>query len=184
MLANIGVACRDQGRVDEARAHLEAALAIHREVGNRRDEGFVLGHLGLLHSTQGRWEDARLNLEAALCAHREVGNRRHEAAVIGGLADLQVRQGQIDEAMVMLGQGEAILRQVGDLMELANLLCIRGRAELMRGPSTRHSVHSMKRNHWPRRPARAPNPRCAARSSNCMRRSGDRCPFDRSSCRR
>jgi hypothetical protein len=39
-------------------------LAIHREVGNRRDEGFVLGNLGLLHSEQGRWEDARLIFEA------------------------------------------------------------------------------------------------------------------------
>lgn len=60
--------------------HLEAALAIHREVGNRRDEGYALGNLGLLHAGQGRWPEARQNFEQALAAHREVGNRRHEAA--------------------------------------------------------------------------------------------------------
>jgi predicted ATPase/Tfp pilus assembly protein PilF len=133
VLANIGVADRDQGRMNEARAHLEAALAIHREVGNRRDEGFALGNLGLLHSEQGRWQEARQSFEHALVAHREVGNRRHEAAVIGGLADLLVREARVAEALSMLEQGEAILRQVTDLMELGKLLCIRGHAALKQG---------------------------------------------------
>ena len=41
-----------------ARQHYEAAVAIHRVVGNHRVEGSVLGNLGLLHAEQGRVEFA------------------------------------------------------------------------------------------------------------------------------
>ena len=66
--------------VEEARRHLEAALAIHREVGNRRNEGVALGNHGWLRLEQGALDEARAALEEALAIAREVGNRRNEGA--------------------------------------------------------------------------------------------------------
>lgn len=48
VLCCLGRACRAAGRTEEAQEHDEGALAIHREVGDRRNEGIVLGDLGLL----------------------------------------------------------------------------------------------------------------------------------------
>ena len=47
-LNNLGCLYHDQGRLDEARSAYEEALAMHREVGNRRFEGYALGDLGRL----------------------------------------------------------------------------------------------------------------------------------------
>ena len=76
--------------------HLDAALAIHREAGNRRAEGSVLGNLGLLHHEQGRIEQARAHYEAALAIHREMGDRRFEGIVLGNLGNLHGDQGQVE----------------------------------------------------------------------------------------
>ena len=44
----------------------EQALAIHRQVGDRRNEGAALANLALLHQEQGRIEEAQAHFEAAL----------------------------------------------------------------------------------------------------------------------
>ena len=92
-----GHPAREQGRMEGA-AHYEAALAIAREVGNRRAEGSVLGNLGVLHSEQGRMEEARAHYEQALSPFiREVGNRArgHRPRQPGHLYH---EQGQVEEA--------------------------------------------------------------------------------------
>ncbi|MEM6929652.1 MAG: tetratricopeptide repeat protein, partial [Myxococcota bacterium] len=61
-----------QGRHDEARALLEAALSQVRASGDRLLEGIVLDGLGLAE-VQGS-EEARAWLEQALAIHRQVGN--------------------------------------------------------------------------------------------------------------
>ena len=59
---------------------MTAALAIAREVGNRRHQGFLLVSLGIHHSDQGRMDEARTDYEAGLVA-REVGDRRVSASL-------------------------------------------------------------------------------------------------------
>ena len=110
----LGEALRHLGRTDEAKAHYEQALAIHREVGNRSSEGSVLGNLGYLHGIQGRMDEARSHYEQALAIHREVGNRRFEGVMLGNLAGPHWSQGRMDEAKAQLEQGLAIAREVGD----------------------------------------------------------------------
>ena len=73
--------------MDAAREHYEAALAIFREIGGRRDEGIVLGNLGNLLRELGRMAEAREHYEAAIAINREVGNRREEG--IAWLAGLE-----------------------------------------------------------------------------------------------
>lgn len=130
---NLGVLNRELGRRGEGRLHLEAALAIHREVGNRHAEGTMLGNLGRLHYEQGRLDEASAHHEAALAIHRAMGNRGGEGIVLGGLGDTLLRQGRIDAAVDVLVDGETLLRQVGNRPELARLLCPKGRAQATLG---------------------------------------------------
>jgi tetratricopeptide (TPR) repeat protein len=125
---NLGNLHFGQGRIAEAEAHFEAAIAISREVGNRRGEGIFLGYLGNLHFAQGRNKEARTHYETALAILSEAGIRRFEAVVRGNLGRLLFHEGRVTEAKEALAQAEAVLRSVNDSLELAKFLC--GRAEV------------------------------------------------------
>ena len=84
-------------------------------------------------ATKARWSEARAHYDAALVIDREVGNRIDEGAALGNLAGLLVRQERIGEAQEALKEGEALLREAGNPLELAKLLCTRGRAEVAAG---------------------------------------------------
>ena len=111
--------------MEEARTHLQDALAVHREVGNRRNEGVVLGSLGILHLEQGRMEEAHTHLQDALAVHREVGNRHFEGYVLGRLARVHALQGALLLATTLLDRGETLAREVGDPTVIAELLSVR-----------------------------------------------------------
>ena len=73
------------------------------------------------------------HLDQALAIHRAVGNRRAEGSVLGMLGELVAREGRFDEAREALRQGEALLRELGDQLGLANLLCDLGHTEVAAG---------------------------------------------------
>jgi len=110
----MGRACVGAGRMAEAREHYERALTIDCEVGNRRDEGIVLGSLGILHRQQGRIHEARECYERSLAAHREVSNRYGEGTVLANLGILHRQQGRIEEAREHYERALAIHREVGN----------------------------------------------------------------------
>jgi tetratricopeptide (TPR) repeat protein len=129
-LCNLGILVNQQGAPHEAAAHYRAALKIHREIGDRRGDGVVLGQIGELHQALGEPEQAQARYEEALRIHREVGNRRFEGGVLGNLGELLVQQGRIDAGLRLLDAGEQRLREVDDPLDLAKLLCAKGRAAL------------------------------------------------------
>jgi len=132
-LGNLGILVNQQGAPQEAAEHYRASLKIHREIGNRRGEGVTLGQIGDLHQALGEFEQARVHYDEALRIHREVGNRRFEGGVLGSLGELLVRQGQIESGLRALKAGEQLLREVDDPLDLAKLLCIKGRAAFAGG---------------------------------------------------
>jgi tetratricopeptide (TPR) repeat protein len=75
MLGVLGNLLRDQGKTEDARAHFDLALAIHRDVGNRKSEGSILGSLGELLARQGRFGDASEALRTGEALLREVGDQ-------------------------------------------------------------------------------------------------------------
>lgn len=87
---------------------------IHREVGDRRFEGVLLGNMGVMDDEQGRLDRACEHLERALEIHREVGNRRFEAIVLGNLGSVDLEQGRLEEARDQGERALAIHREVGD----------------------------------------------------------------------
>ena len=60
-----------------------------------------------------------------------------KGVVLAQLADLLARQGRDEEARALLAQAEAHLRAVGETLDLAGLLCLRGRLELAAGEPER-----------------------------------------------
>ncbi len=124
------------GRPAESLQHHQKALAIHRELGNRRGEGRILGNLASHHHNQGRIEEALAHYHQALPIHREVGNRRGEASTLANLASLHHEQGHIPEALEHYHQALAIARETGNrrheaitLGNLANLHRDQGRIQ-------------------------------------------------------
>jgi predicted ATPase len=110
VLAALGGMERESGKMQDGRIHLEAALALHRELGRRRTAGNALNSLGNLHLTQGRSDEARAHYEAALAAHREVGNRLGEGIVLGNLGLLHADQSR-EEALRFYEAALAIHRE-------------------------------------------------------------------------
>ena len=78
-----------------SRRHYESALAIHREVGNRLEEGFVLGYLGSLDQEQGRLQEARAQFESAHAILCEIDNPRGEGSILASIGRLELEEGRM-----------------------------------------------------------------------------------------
>ena len=122
-----------RGAHAEAEPLGEASLAIHREVGNRRSQGIMLGNMASLHRDQGQNERALNLYEEAFAIHREVGNRRGEGTICAGMAEILFDQGRCAEAGELLQRGERLLRELGEVLELALLICTRGGLDVLAG---------------------------------------------------
>jgi tetratricopeptide (TPR) repeat protein len=102
------------GRYSEALEHFQQAIAIAREVGNRRVEGMTLGNLAWLHRQQGRLPEALEYYQQALAIAREVGDHGSEAVTLGNLAIFHLEQGRSLEGREYLQRALAIAREVGN----------------------------------------------------------------------
>jgi tetratricopeptide (TPR) repeat protein len=102
------------GKNDEALEQLQQALAIHRELGNRQGEGYVVSLMAVVYRHQGRIEEAVAANQQALALHRETGNRRGEGIIVGNLAILYGNQGRIEEALDANQQALVLFREASN----------------------------------------------------------------------
>ncbi len=116
-LATLARALRRAGRNEEARTRLTQALALSRDMGDRRREGHILHSLGNLHREQGRMTEARELFEVALVLARESSDRDIEGGVLSSLGNLHRDQGRNDEAREHFNAALAIAREMGDRNE-------------------------------------------------------------------
>ena len=132
----------------------------------------MLGLLGALESENGPIERRSLHFDQALGIHRAVGNRRDEGVVLAQLADLLARQGRRRRSACPTAQGEAHLRALDEKLELAALLCLRGRLELAAGEPTR--ALAIARGGRQRRPGAGPRRRLEVVEGDRRAARGDR----------
>ncbi len=132
-LANLGGVSSQLGRLDEAHDYKMQSLHISREIGNPVQEGVALSGIASVELRQARWAMAQQHAEQALVIHRATFNRRYEGVTLACLAEAYACQGMLPEAIAAFAQGEAVLRAIEDPVELANLLCARGRANVAAG---------------------------------------------------
>jgi len=121
MRGELGETQFEMGWIEQAHGNLDAALAVHREVGDRHNEGIVLRNLGNVHRMHGRVEEAFAHFNAALALYRELGDRGAEAMVLGSLGILLRLQIRMDEARVAFEAALAVHRELGDRRLEANV---------------------------------------------------------------
>jgi DNA-binding SARP family transcriptional activator/DNA-binding XRE family transcriptional regulator len=115
-LANLGAAYLDRGReavrgereraaLSTAIAYLEDGLRLHREIGDRRNEGETLRALAEAYRDAGELDVSRAHATEALRLAREAADRRFETAALCLLGTVHARLGQVSEALACRAQG-------------------------------------------------------------------------------
>jgi predicted ATPase len=97
-----------RGRLSEARADLDAALVISRELGDRRAEAALLLELGTSHGLHGWLDEGKAFLAGAIAVSREIGDRRTEADALSDLGQIEHAAGELAAAEPRLVQALAI----------------------------------------------------------------------------
>lgn len=106
--ANIGCQQAERGLHDEARASLQQALRLHRELDKPWGIAVALENLGELDYLQGRYDTAFDRWTEALAAFRTLRHGYHEALVLRYQAQVLRRLGQPEEARERLSACLAI----------------------------------------------------------------------------
>lgn len=102
----LGVAHETSGRFAEGDECFEQSLALLRELGDRRNIGFMLNNLGVIAHLRGDYAAAVKRYEDALAIFREIGERTWELPTLGNLAGAQI--GLEDYAAAEINLREAI----------------------------------------------------------------------------
>ena len=90
------------------------ALAIAREIGDRRGQGNALGNLGNAYSDLGEPRKAIEFYEQALKISKEIGDRRGEGADLGNLGSAYSDLGEPRKAIKFYEQALKIFEDIED----------------------------------------------------------------------
>ena len=102
------------GDYEEAEAHLQEALTLTRDLGDRRATARALHGLGNLDLYRGNYAAARELFEESLATRREIGDKLGVANALNNLGILAANAGDGDGARAMFEESLAIRREIGD----------------------------------------------------------------------
>ena len=118
ILINLGVACRELGRFDEALQHFQAALTIARRTGDAWAEGYAQTNIGDTHHAAQRFENAADHYLRALAIAQEIEQRTGQDPgqdiTLTSLANTYRMLSRFDDALNCSGRALAIARENGD----------------------------------------------------------------------
>ncbi len=131
----LGVALQGQGKLDEARTHLQAVLDIReRTLGPDHPLlASLIGNLGLILSDQGKHAEAEAAYARCLTLLRKGFGDKHQVVVTArlNLSNAQRRQGKLDDADENLGAAISLAEELfADSARMAGLLLSRARLRL------------------------------------------------------
>ena len=92
-LVSLGFLHIQGGSLESARAYVETALSIARELNDRSIESGAYNVLGNLESVLGRREQALASYDTALALAREAGDRQREGNVLSNLGNEYAQMG-------------------------------------------------------------------------------------------
>jgi tetratricopeptide (TPR) repeat protein/transcriptional regulator with XRE-family HTH domain len=102
------------GRHREARAHLDRALDILREIGDLAGQARTHHHLAISFEREGRHIDAVGHAERALDLYRATGDRCGQARTLNGIGWHYALLGDYRQALACCGQAIVKLQEIGD----------------------------------------------------------------------
>ncbi|MEO3779227.1 tetratricopeptide repeat protein [Micromonospora sp. B11E3] len=129
-LTNLGAACVQTGRFEQATDHLEQALKLHRQIDDDTGQARVLTNLGVIEARLGRYRQAARRHEAALAGYRRAGDLTGEARALGNLGFAEARLGDHLNAAERYAQARDLCRRTGDRTGEASMLGNLGDVEL------------------------------------------------------
>jgi tetratricopeptide (TPR) repeat protein len=112
----IGRLLREIGRLDEAEAHLEAALGLFEDNADERGIASTVDDIGKLHWLRGDHQKALASTQRALLLRRKLGDRRSIALSLNNLGLVHQDAGQLTLALDAFEQALRIRREIGDLV--------------------------------------------------------------------
>ena len=105
---------RNEGRYAESLATLHDALALWRDLGDRRGEASALRRMGMTHLFSGDHDIAEPLLFEALNAFQDIGSRKGVAWANQNLAWIAFMRGESDEAEERLQKAVSMFDDIGD----------------------------------------------------------------------
>ncbi|GAA3755222.1 tetratricopeptide repeat protein [Plantactinospora mayteni] len=129
-LINLGAACVQVGRFEEAADNLEQALDLYQQGDDDTGHARALTNLGVLEARLGRYRQATQRHEAALAGYRRAGDLTGEARALGNLGFAEARLGEHLNAAERYAQARDLCRQTGDRTAEASMLGNLGDVEL------------------------------------------------------
>jgi len=135
------------GRLDDATAWLEQALAVARPAADSWNEGYALGTMAAIAAARGNLREAQEHGEAALAIMREIEQLWGSARALLGLGDLARLRSEFSAARECYLEALGILRQVDARPEIARSLAGLGRIAIEQSdlPSARqHLAESLR----------------------------------------
>ncbi len=108
----LGNAIRGKGDLQKAKEYYEQAIAISREVGDKRYEGIWLGDLGNINADEDNFLKAIESYSAAHKIAQEVGDRRHESWWLGVLGQTYIKMKDFQKAKDCLKHALSISEKI------------------------------------------------------------------------
>ena len=127
-LGNLGNAYADLGETRKAIEYHDQALAISREIGDRRGEGAGLGNLGLAYAGLGETRKAIEYHDQALAIAREIGDRQNEGEFLCNLGKACLDLNETDKAIEHCTQSLDLVRKIEYRKIEGEALCTLGKA--------------------------------------------------------
>ena len=115
----MGQAYLDMGKSEVAVEYYQKALALAREIGDRRGEGNALGNLGNAYAALGNPRQAIQFYEQDLVIAREIGDRLGEGNALGGLGNAYAILGDPRRAITFYEKSLVIHREIDHLNGVA-----------------------------------------------------------------
>ncbi len=133
VLTGAGVLAFLQCEYETATERLDAALALRRDLADRRGVALVTQRLGSIAREQGRYAEAHELHAQALDIFRELDDAAGVAASLDYLGFAAWLSGELDAALELCDRAVAAAREIGDERQLAGALVNLGATQLARG---------------------------------------------------
>ena len=122
-----------QGEPELAKAYLEEALALYRDLDDERGVARMLSNLGGVAALEGDLERATALFEETLPLFRNAGDDRALMITLSNLASMADMGGDHERGVALGEEGLAVARRLGDQDQTSIALHNLGRAALRRG---------------------------------------------------
>jgi tetratricopeptide (TPR) repeat protein len=101
-----------QGKYDVARAHLEQALAVFEESGDRAEVTDVILELGILSLLEGKYDAAWERYERALAIRKELDDRYGQADILIQMGYIHYLRGKSTQAKRYYDRAQGLVKEI------------------------------------------------------------------------